>query len=280
MAVLQRGFAAIIEKARRSNSKGNSILQRHILLGGLWLSAAFSGWAQDAPDQIERIQETHYVRRFSAGVTGGLSVLNQTTKLEDSLFVDSNPPVLFLTQADPQNDRIGFGITAQFTISDRWAVAINPSYRKINFTGFTRRLDGVDNSSTAIDERALTRINDETTARYLDLPILLRRYNKDHIDPGTRFFWDFGATYRRVSNVRTERKIDPPNEDPFFVYEPLDHKSSVFGGVIGMGIQFIDDFGIRATPEVRYTYWVQKPFDSIYGRSRNHQIEVLITLGF
>jgi hypothetical protein len=184
------------------------------------------------------------------------------------------------SESDPKNDRISLGATVQFTLTSKWAVAVSPSYRRTSLHSFIQRFVGVDNPNTFIDERAFFRINEDTTARFLDIPILLRRYTKEHTEPGGRWFYEIGPVYRKISNVRTSREIDPEPGEPVRDTIPLVHKESAFGGVLGIGGQLIDDFGIRATPEFRYTYWASKPFDAINGRSRVHQFEILVTFGF
>jgi hypothetical protein len=250
------------------------------------LCAAATSWAQDAPappadpNQPQRIKERHYVRKFSIGATVGLSVLNQFSKTTETADIASNPPVHLIAEIDTRNDRGILGATIHFAFTNRMTFAVSPSYRKTAFHTFIQRFEGVNNPNTPIDERAFTRINEDTSARYFDIPLLVRRYNIEHTEPGKRWFYEGGVTYRAVRNVKTARETDPEPGDPVKDNVPLPHKNSVIGAVVGIGGQFVDDFGIRATPEVRYTYWLNRPFDSLNGRSRIHQIEILLTIGF
>lgn len=264
-----------------------------LLTGGLLLCSAFA-WAQNAPaapaapaqepaqeeEEPERLEERAYVRKFSLGYSINLTPFNLLPKRNEIEKLTTTPPVENQASVDPESNRFGISFTAQVAVADRWAVAIAPAYRTVKFHGFIRSFSGVDNSSTFIDERAKTEINEDTTAKYLDIPILLRRYSKSRFESGPRWFYEAGGVIRRTSNVKTAYDIVPPVGDRYQTSGALDYKSSTTGITAGIGGQFIDDFGIRAVPEVRYTYWFGRPFDSVHGRSRTHQIEIVLTFAF
>ena len=85
---------------------------------------------------------------------------------------------------------------------------------------------------------------------------------------------------RMTGKVRTERDTVPPTGGRFRDSIPLEYKKNSIGAMVGIGGQLIDDFGIRSSPEVRYTYWLSHPFDSIHGRTRSSQLEFLYTISF
>jgi hypothetical protein len=231
-------------------------------------------------DSTQRIEQKAYVRRFSASVSLHLVPFNLFPKFTTVEKIASNPPIENDSSVDPQSNRFGLGINLQYAITERWVIAANPTYRKGAFHAFIQSYSGVDNSSTAVDERQLTQINEDTTAHFYDLPVLARYYKKDRHERGPRWFFDGGGTMRLTSNVQTVRSTVPPKGDTIHDNIPIAYNSTVFGLTGGIGGQFIDDFGIRIAPEVRYTYWLGKPFDSIHGRTRTSQLEVLISFGF
>lgn len=248
-------------------------------------------WAQNAPApapaagtpeeaEPERLQERAYVRRVSLGISLNIVPLNLFAKQTGVEKINSTPPVENNSSVDPQSNRFGYGITVQFAVGQKWAVAVAPTIRNVAFHGFIQSYSGVDNSSTFLDERAKTEINEDTTARFLDIPVLLRHYSKPRTESGRRWFLEAGPVMRRTSRVRTELDIVPPKGDRFKKSEPLPFNKNTVGFTAGIGGQFIDDFGIRAIPEVRYTYWVGHPFDSIHGKSRVNQVEVVLTFAF
>jgi hypothetical protein len=85
---------------------------------------------------------------------------------------------------------------------------------------------------------------------------------------------------RLTSRVRTDLDIVPPKGERFKKSQPLPFKKNTIGFTAGIGGQFIDDFGIRAIPEVRYTRWISQPFEGIHGNTRVNQVEVVLTFAF
>ena len=264
-------------------------MKRLLLTSGLFLCSAVA-WAQNAPAPApgappeeaapERLEERAYVRRVSLGISLNLVPMNLFPKQNKTEKLTTTPPIENLASVDPKSNRFGYGITAQFVVSEKWAIAVAPTMRKVAFHGFIQSFEGVDNSSTFIDERAKTEINEDTTARFLDIPILARHYSKPRHESGPRWFLEGGPVFRRTSSVRTELDIVPPKGDRFKKSQPLPYKQNTTGFTVGIGGQFIDDFGIRAIPEVRYTRWISKPFDSIHGNTRVNQVEVVLTFAF
>lgn len=277
-------------------------MKQIITCGGLLVCAAMAAWAQVSPPSPqpgnpaqnavgpqgnpgsiapERIEERAYVRRFSAGVSFSAAPFNLFPKASLHEKIESNPPVERFSTADPQANRFGFGVNLQYALSERWAIAANPTYRHVELHTVIQEFVGVDNSSTpGIDERDLYRITEDTSSNYFDIPLLARYYTKNRHERGARWFFDMGGTTRLATNVKTDREIVPPRGNPFRNNIPVPVQSTTFGGTAGIGGQFIDDFGIRIVPEVRYTYWFNKTFDSIHGKSRAHQLEIVISLGF
>jgi hypothetical protein len=261
-------------------------LQRSILAAALFLCAGPALWAQPAqpaaqPDEEpERLEQRAYVRKFSAGISLGLVPFNLFPKETLTQKIEAARPVEIISNVDPESNRFGVGFIAQVALTDRWAVAVAPSYRKVKFHAFLRKFEGVDNASTFIDERDKTEINEDTIARFIEIPALARYYSKSRFDSGPRWFFEGGPVLRHTRQVTMARDTVPPRGARFQDSIPLPYRSNSLGVTGGIGIQFIDDFGIRAIPEVRYTRWFQRPFDSVNGRSRVNQVEVVLTFSF
>lgn len=267
--------------------KGNFNLKQLLLTGGLFVCSALTTWAQNAPAPVapveaapERLEQKAYVRKVSLGISLNIVPMNLFPKQNLVEKLTTTPPVENDSAVDPKSNRFGIGITAQVAVTQRWAVAVSPTIRKVAFHAFIQSYSGVDNSSTFIDERALTQINEDTTARFLDIPVVLRRYSKSRFESGKRWFVETGPVMRMTSRVRTDLDIVPPKGDRFKKSEPLQYNKNSVGVTAGFGAQFIDDFGIRAIPEVRYTRWLSKPFDSVHGNTRVNQLEVVLTFAF
>lgn len=277
----QRGVCSI---------KGGSSLNRITGLTGLILSIATAALAQaPAPQQPPEpppgtppifLEERAYVRRFTVGATVSLTPLNLFPKENIGQKVEGTTPIEFNSAVDPKSNRAGFAVFLQYALNERWAVAFHPTYRPMAFHAFIQRYEGVDNSSTFLDERARYDINEDTKGRFIDIPILARYFTKDRHEGGGRWFLEGGPTMRLAQQVRTARDTVPPVGARFQDSIPIEYKKNTLGATVGIGGQLIDDFGIRTLPEVRYTYWFNKPFDSIHGRTRGGQLEILFTLSF
>lgn len=265
-----------------------------ITRGALFLCAAIVTVAQNAPapagqqpapdapeDAVERLEEKAYVRRFSAGISLNIApftVIAKQTNIENPPNV--SPPLFINSSVDPQGGRFGFGATLQVAVSDRLALTVQPGYRNVKFHGFIQEFVGVDNSSTLIDERVKTEINEDTSAVFFDVPVMVRRYSKSRFERGPRWFYEAGPVMRITRNVKTERATVLPNGTTVRDNVPLPYNSNTLGFTVGIGAQFIDDFGIRAIPEVRYTRWFGQAFDNYQGNTRRNQIEIVMSFSF
>jgi hypothetical protein len=230
---------------------------------------------------VERLEEKAYVRRFSAGISldiAPFSLVGKQNIVEKP--ANANPPLEIDSSVDPQSGRFGIGATFQVAISNRMTIAVQPSFRKIHFHAFLQEYVGVDNSSTILDERVLTQVNEDTKATFFDVPVLVRRYSKSRFDRGPRWFWEGGGVMRFTRSVTMARDTVPPQGDTIHDTIPLPYNSTTTGVTTGIGGQFIDDFGIRVIPEVRYTYWFGQPFDSYHGSTRKNQVEIVMTFSF
>jgi len=262
-------------------------LKRITGLTGLALSIATVALAQAPAPQPPApgtppvfLEQRAYVRRFTVGGTLSLTPLNLFPKENLVQKIEGTTPVELDSAVDPKSNRAGFGVFLQYALSERWAVALTPTYRPVAFHAFIQRFEGTDNSSTFFDERARFDINEDTKARFIDIPILARYYLKDRHDSGGRWFVEGGPSVRLTQHVTMSRDTVPPTGPRFTDNIPLPYKKFTAGGTVGVGGQLIDDFGIRVTPEFRYTYWFNKPFDSVHGRTRSSQLEFLFTLSF
>ena len=127
-----------------------------------------------------------------------------------------------------------------------------------------------------------------TSARIWDVPVLLRYYTKGRRDRGARVFFEGGAVIRRVSNVKTSIETtfsttDPDIDDMTDCCDKTPARvanSPALGGAVGIGVQLIDDVGIRVVPGFRYIRWFNNAFDNPPTRSAQNQLEVSIALTF
>jgi hypothetical protein len=233
------------------------------------------------PVQPEVLKPGTYVRRFSIGAS--LSVMGrQTVPKGDANVFTTSPAADSLYSTTDASKRVGFGATAQVAITERFAVSASVLIRKVGYKKNSDIYRGTDNPLTIADERTYVVQNEDTRARFMDIPVTVRYYFKDRHVSGPRGFVEGGAAIRRVSRVSTA--IDTTINDGAMsccdnTPAPVARRQ-VRGLVAGAGLQFIDPIGVRVVPGVRYTRWSGQPFDSPALSIQRNQIEAVISLTF
>lgn len=236
---------------------------------------------QPPPAQMEVLKPGTFVRRFSIGVS--LSVMGlPTVPKGDANIITTNPAADSLYSTTDASKRVGFGATAQVAITERFAVSGSVLIRKVGYKKNSDIYRGTDNPLTIADERTYVVQNEDTRARFMDIPVTVRYYFKDRHVSGPRGFVEGGAAIRRVSRVSTATDTTINNGDLSCCDNtpaPIARRQ-VHGLVAGAGLQFIDPVGVRVVPEVRYTRWSGTPFDSPSLSIQRNQIEAVISLTF
>lgn len=233
---------------------------------------AASQQAKPAPAPVEELPA--YVRRISAGATlvyMPLALIKgdqiQQTQTVGPIEVNSDSSV------KNRNKMFGGGIVLQVAVKDRWAIVVNGLFRQ---TGYDMK-----NTIYVGPNRKELIINEVTTAKYLDFPLLVRRYNTERTEPGFRWFYEAGGSLRHLWKTSTSIKRTENDTETCCDSGPASVSSKNLPGVTGgVGMQFNDDFGIRIVPEVRYTWWLGRTFDSYATRSQRHQVDVMISFTF
>jgi hypothetical protein len=248
------------------------------LLACLGLAAVHPALCQTAP--ADPAEPRAYVRRFSIGGTVGILVLPALPSDSLSQVVADNLTIQSSTSSKRYS--AGGGFIAQVALSNRWALATGVSMRLTNFSITDVTVEGIDDEDTTADERLYSSASNTTRARLFDIPVLVRRYNKDRFKPGRRIFYEGGAAVRHVRAIHsfrystaydgTETCCDESPMQPAHRWLP--------GVVAGVGVQFIDEYGIRFVPEVRFTRWLGSNFDALSARSRLNQIEINLSFTF
>ena len=237
----------------------------------------------DQSDQDDQAQRKVYVKRisFGASITANLPGPIKEENLSQT-FTGATPLAITTTNAN-KSSLPGFGAVVQLALTSHFALAITPVMRTgIKYESQVQRAVGNDNPNTIQDDRAITNLTVQNTARFLDVPVLVRWYTKSRYDRGPRVFFEVGPRMRRAYAVRNTTHVQPPPNkgDAYDFNDNVSFKKISAGATAGFGLQFIDDFGIRFIPEVRYTRFFNRNFGDITGRSRQHQIEIVFSLTF
>jgi hypothetical protein len=249
----------------------------------LALALAGPAAAQEAEQQPAPAEAPKgpYVRKFSLGAN--FNFLAQAALPSASLTQTVASDLTIESYTTSERRPFGGGVIFQTTLSPRLALASGVSFRLLDFSTSDITYQGVDNVDTIDDDERTANLKVTTTrARLLDIPILLRYYNKDHTRRGRRYFYEGGMALRYVHGIHSfglttseggaETCCDETSLAPSRRVLP--------GFVVGAGVQFIDEFGIRFVPEIRYTHWMGRTFDTMSARSGTSQLEFGFSVTF
>jgi hypothetical protein len=97
----------------------------------------------------------------------------------------------------------------------------------------------------------------------------------------SRVFFAAGATGRTISTIKSKNaEVFQNGEVQRNEIAVTPARRTLVGGSFGVGFRVIDDYNIKTTPEIRYTYWSGRMFGSDSTRSPKNQIEIGIGFTF
>lgn len=225
------------------------------------------------------LEKTNYIRRFSIGASLGVIALD-TVKNNTSGQLTNSIDAIYSTTVTPY--RFGFGVTGQIAITNRLAVNAGLFMRKTGYLMNSDVFSGIDNPLTIADDRKHTVSNETTNARFYDLPVTVRFYGKGRQDKGAHWFVEGGGVIRKVSKISSsvDNTVGTGTTSCCVTTPVTPHKRNTTGMVGGLGVHLVDPLGISVIPSVRYTRFLDSPWNSFSTVNKRNQIEAIITLGF
>jgi hypothetical protein len=205
-------------------------------------------------------------------VPGASSTVNNTSEISTQY------------QTTGASERLGYGLTVQARVAGHFYVDLSALLRRIGYqldttvsTTTTSVLNG-----TSFPVTSSTSTHEDTRARLIDVPLLLRYYGTGKRPRSPRWFLEVGGSWRLANDIRTsiDSTDDSGNLTCCTTTATVPKHSSAIGMVAGAGIQLMDEFGIKVVPEFRYTRWVNPIFENITTNTERNQIEAAISLTF
>lgn len=218
-------------------------------------------------------------RRFHFGARARFIPLNLLRKGEVTTITET-PPIEWEAKLDRKVPILGYGVTAEVQITTSFGIAADLLYHKVRYEMLNNIRVGVRNPASTIDTRPVVQIREKTRAQFIDLPVIVRWRPTDEYGDPARWFLGLGPTVRQARNVRTTNEQTQPRIDNPFNNNVAPFTKHIYGATVAAGITAKDDFGIRITPEVRYTRWVGQNFSNFAARTNRHQLQVLIGITF
>jgi hypothetical protein len=176
----------------------------------------------------------------------------------------------------PSTSRFGGGATLEYAATHRVLISADLLYQYFSYSAQVVTTITLADGTSQISTR-----NESTHARYWTVPVLARLATLPARTASAQVFRGAGVSYRKISNVRTTTVINNADGSTTTDYTPrVPQKLSTFGAVATAGFRVKDEFGIRITPEVRFTRWLSDLFNSWPGRQRRNELQVIIGLTF
>jgi len=205
-------------------------------------------------------------------VPGATSTVNNSTEISTQY------------QTTGASERIGYGLTFQVRITEHFYVDLSGLLRRIGYqfnTTVSTTTTSVLNGTT-FPVTTTTSTHEDTRARLIDIPVLLRYYGTGKRPNSPRWFLEAGGAYRLANGIRTSTDTTDASDVntccTFTAAVPKNRNSE--GVVVGAGLQFKDEFGIKVVPEFRYTRWMRPIFENLTTVTNDNQIEGDISLTF
>lgn len=165
---------------------------------------------------------------------------------------------------------LGGGAVVDFDLSGRFTLDLQYLYRHSGY-----------DSTDALGDTAGTILEERTRFTYWDLPVVVRYHAHRFRLLHQPLFYEAGGAWRRVTTIRTSDMTLTSSYAICCSEVPATPAhTSVAGFVVGTGFQFKDEMGVRVTPGVRYTRWLEHTFDSGPTQSRPDEIEVTLAVTF
>ncbi len=217
-------------------------------------------------------------RRFTIG--GAVSFQGLTFMEKGSTETTLSTSTTFKSTSENLGNRFGFGPILEFDFAKRWGIASGLGFR----TGDYRLTNDTTVSTTvsSVTTTKVTTVKERTSFHSWEVPLLVRRFSKEHDEAGFRWFYQAGLASRRITHIRTERSTTTPDSKVACCDESpaAPHHGTALGVVAGAGLRSRDQFGIRVTPEIRYTRWMQRNWDELTARSKRDQVELVLGFTF
>jgi hypothetical protein len=218
--------------------------------------------------------QPNFWRRFSFGVRASILTL----PLQNSTGTQSSPNTLTLltNSLTPASSRFDGGATVEYAATRRILVSADILYQFFSYSS-----EVVTTVSLADGTSQITTADESTHARYWTIPVLARYATLPARTASAQVFIGAGGAFRKISGIRTTTSTVNPDGTTVTDYTPrTPQKLSTFGAVATAGFRVKDEFGIRITPEVRYTRWLSDLFNSWPAKQRRNELSVIIGLTF
>lgn len=212
------------------------------------------------------------IRRFSFGAVVAGYPFNPLHNVTET-FTDTTPSVPADYSISTSNNylRIGIGPVVEFAVSRRFSLVGQLFYHRLDYTQVTQITQGALSEGITANSRATL----------WDVPAMVRYRGLREEGVLSHIYFAGGGSFRDTTSIRSNTLTNFPNGTNSTSTAPIRPSAPVLGGAVaGAGMRFVDDFGIKVEPELRYTRWIGRTFDAESTRSSPNQIELDLAITF
>jgi hypothetical protein len=216
---------------------------------------------------------------------GGLVSYSPLNSMRGGTAAPSSTTTL---QASSGSRPVGEGFTFHAGLIKKFSLGVNFIHRRAGYDLSTSVVGATTTTSTT--KTTVTNITYErSNMTYWDMPILLE------FQPERRWYYEGGMTIRHLADIQSWRfqrsssaattissgSVTTTNTDTCCNETPATPaKTNVVGLVAGAGLHLREAFGLKVTPEIRYTRWLANNIGSGPAQSAKNQIEILFGIAF
>jgi len=239
------------------------------VLCGAYLALAPAAYGQESSSAPVPEPEPLGWRRFSFGARLNGLPFNVLNNKDVNLAPNSTTTYAFHTTNTYL--QIEFGPSVEFRVTRRFTLCGELLYHRLNYT--------LTDTFTA--DGNVTTITEQTSARMWDAPVMLRWRGLSESGFLSHLYFAGGGELRNTAHIGTTNTTTLPDGVTSSNNIPtVPSKRDLAGVVAGVGMRFVDDFGIKVTPEMRFTRWMGETFDNESTRSRKDELLIGIALTF
>ncbi|MGC9945141.1 MAG: hypothetical protein ABSF64_01990 [Bryobacteraceae bacterium] len=227
--------------------------------------------ADDTAKPLRRLTIGIHVNYFPLPLIKGSNVvqISNNPVEQDNYFGSSDSP------------KWGPGAMVEYRLLDHVSLAGEIHFHHVDYSVTDNILSGYNTSTTGGDNRPLTTTVQTSQVNNYEIPIVAHYYGLWSGGWKRRLYVSAGGELLHVGRIRTGNDFIYPSGAQDYNENPaIPNKVNDLGGVVGVGMRFVDEFHIRLAPEVRFIRW-QSP--SLLGpayRSAVNQLEAEISVSF
>jgi hypothetical protein len=227
-----------------------------------------------------RGQDSESGRRYSFGVRVDF-LESKSFSLSTVTSTVTKPAADYSTTSTSDSSRLDGGITSEVRVWRKFTLGLEAYYHPVQYNQVVSVKAGVAPASGTTDTRVASTYTEATRANYWDFPLLVRYRGIRNSGIFSHVYPLGGIEARYAGNVRTSNTTQLSNGTNSY-NEIAAHPAhrTIIGGVVGIGMRFVDPVGLKIMPEIRFIKWQSPTFQGTSYRSLTNQLEAGVGLNF